>query len=105
MAYTAADRMMAVRHVEDGVRRITALRDSIALRRRDGHPTVLAEKALLTMLQTLEQAERRLIHEGCIPHAHAQTRAQTDFVLYEIRTRGRQSKSHTGGKNRKMKIP
>ena len=60
MAYTAASRMIAVRHVEDGVRRITALRDSIALRRRDGHPTVLAEKALLTMLQTLELMEAHL---------------------------------------------
>jgi hypothetical protein len=30
------------------------------LRRRDGHPTVLAEKALLTMLQTLELMEAHL---------------------------------------------
>ena len=30
MAYTEADRTMAIRHVEDGVRRIKAMRDSVA---------------------------------------------------------------------------
>ena len=60
MAYTAADRIMAVRHVEEGVRRIVAMRDSIDAARRHGHSTALAESALAAMLRTLEVMEAHL---------------------------------------------
>jgi len=60
MAYTAADRIMAVRHVEEGVRRIAAMRDNIAAARDHGHSTALSEKALTTMLRTLELMEAHL---------------------------------------------
>jgi hypothetical protein len=60
MAYTAADRIMAVRHVEEGVRRIAAMRDDIVAARDHGHPTTLSEQALATMLRTLELMEAHL---------------------------------------------
>lgn len=79
MAYTEADRTIAFRHVEEGVRRIKAMRDSTAVAQRRGHPTTLPDLALATILRTLEDMEKHLvvIEASLLDHPDALLAART----------------------------
>lgn len=60
MRHTEADRELAARHVVEGKARVVQLRDRIADRRSKGFPIDLAEKALATMLTTLDHMRDHL---------------------------------------------
>jgi hypothetical protein len=71
VAHTQADLDTAARHVMEGAERIADLKRNIDRARALGHPTELAEKALVTMRQTYELM---LEHHAAIEDALLQGR-------------------------------